>query len=108
MKTILKITIPFFMLLLFTGVVMADIHVTVFGKGGIIVKPDSSTVVCPYSSNAKCADIIVEDDLLENLTGVYGKLIYQGITYNVKIIEMPHLRKYGNGYACQGVVVMKQ
>lgn len=107
MKTILKITIPLLVLLFASIDMMADIQVTVYGKGGIIVKPDSTTVICPHWSRDKCADITMEEDSIENLTGLTGTLTYQGRSCKVEIIEMPGLRKEGGGYACQGVVVKK-
>ena len=105
MKTILKITIPLLVLLFSSIDMMADIQVTVYGKGGIIVKPDSTTVICPNWSRDKCADITMEEDSIEDLNGITGILTYMGRSCMVKIIEMPGLRKEGGSYACQGAVV---
>jgi len=107
MKTILKITIPLFVLLIASIDMMADIHVTVYGKGGIVVRPDSTTVVCPIWSKDKCADVTLEEDGLENTSGITGTLTYHGRSEKVEIIEMPNLRKEGNGYVCHGIVVKK-
>jgi hypothetical protein len=107
MKTIMKITIPILLLLFTSSDILADIQVTVYGKGGIIVRPDSTTIVCPEWSSDKCADITIEDGSLDNIGTLRGTLTYQGREFRVEVIEMPDLKKAGNGYSCQGVVVKK-
>ena len=107
MKTILKLTIPILLLLFSSTEMLADIQVVVYGKGGIIIKPDSTTVVCPEWSPDKCADITIEDGSLDNQGVISGTLLYQGREFQVEIIEMPNLKKEGNGYSCQGIIVKK-
>jgi hypothetical protein len=107
MKTILKLTIPILLLIFSSTEILADIQVIVYGKGGIIVKPDSTTVVCPEWSSDKCADITIEDGSLDNQGIIMGTLLYEGRKFQVEIIEMPDLKKEGHGYSCQGIVVKK-
>ena len=107
MRTLFKIAIPVLLLLFTSSDILADIQVTVYGKGGIIVRPDSTTVVCPEWSSDKCADITVEDGSLDNTGTISGTLTYQGREFRVEIIQMPELKKEGNGYSCQSVVVKK-
>lgn len=107
MKTLIKIAVPVLLLIFTSSDIHADIQVTVYGKGGIIVRPDSTTIVCPEWSSDKCADITIEDGSLDNTGTISGTLTYQGREFRVEIIHMPELKKEGNGFSCQSVVVKK-
>ncbi len=109
MKLLLKLITMSMLLLLVTNVLNADVQVTVYGRGGIIVKPDNTTIVCPiYDPNQICAEITVESENLSlegSHSGLAGTLYHEGGTYNVIVIELPNLTKNRGNYSCQGLVV---
>ncbi len=95
-------------IVLFAGTATADIHITVYGKGGIIVHPDGTQQVCPDPGTKVCAEISLPslnsmNDELSN-GGIQGILTYKGISQNVTILELPNLREENGGYGCQGAV----
>jgi len=79
MKTIKFILISL-IILGFTNISKADIQVTVYGKGGIVIYPDGTTILCPLVTPDVCQKITIIQDP-ENgtdLTGFVGRFDYNG------------------------------
>jgi len=111
MTTLFKISIFMLVMGLFTSVAMADIHITVYGSGGIVILPDGTQKVCPKTGSSVCAEITLPDikTIQENLTsgGIIGTLTYKGESSEVKFLELPNLREENGGFGCQGAVFQK-
>ncbi|MBW6492580.1 MAG: hypothetical protein K0B15_15450 [Lentimicrobium sp.] len=75
--------------------------VTVYGKGGVINKPDGTSIICPDSSDKRCANITIPS------TGTTdGFVSVDGITYNVQILEMNIIGPDADDFYCNGITVI--
>lgn len=108
MKTFFKLSIFIFLMGLFSTVSYADIQITVYGSGGIVILPDGTQKVCPDPGSGVCAKIKMPDlkDLQEKIGsgGMEGILIYKGESSSVMILELPGLREENGELGCQGAV----
>ncbi len=108
MKTLFKISIFMLIMGFFASTAYADVVITVYGSGGIIVLPDGTKKVCPDPGSGECAVIKLPDleTVQKNLTagGIEGILIYKGKSSNVMFLEFPNLREQNGGFGCQGAV----
>ena len=108
MKTLFKISIFMLAMGLFASTAIADIHITVYGSGGIVVLPDGTQKVCPKTGSDVCAEITLPDikDIQNDLSigGIEGILTYKGESRKVKFLELPGLREENGGFGCQGAV----
>ena len=107
MKTLFKLTLIGLLLATVSLAARADIHVTIYGKGGVIYDPATGwTKICADYSTHVCCVITIPSPLLGgNDTGITGTLIYEGNSYNVQVMELPGLFEGPDGYECHGITV---
>jgi hypothetical protein len=86
----------------------ADIHITVYGKGGIVVENDGTQRVCPETDTQTCSTITIEDgtpgDSQPDFIGETALMVFEGITYEIVILEFYNL----TGNTSQGAHVQIQ
>ena len=108
MKTLFKLSIFMLVMGFLASSAMADIHITVYGSGGIVILPDGTQKVCPKTGTSVCAEITLPDmktvqsDLASG--GIEGILTYKGESSRVNFLELPNLREENGGFGCQGAV----
>ena len=108
MKIIKKVFGLAMVFLLSTSMYAGEIHVTVYGKGGIVIKPDGTKILCPNTSTAVCNEITMPSDPATSNNGGNGipaVMEYNGKTYNVLVIEFYNLSNDEDGLKSNGVKI---
>ena len=86
------------------------IKLKVYGKGGIIQKPDGIIYVCPHVSTDVCTEVTIEGFLEPegSLKGLNGSFCYKGKQMKVIIQQVNILFIDGDQYTVNGLVVRER
>ncbi|MFO8129998.1 MAG: hypothetical protein R6T99_08880 [Bacteroidales bacterium] len=106
MKLIFKLLTLAVIMAAGTTSAMAEIQITIYGKGGMVNGPGGSVIICPNASSEECAKLILPDDIVGiDGTVICGTLNYDGKSTEVEVMDLPELSRTPAGYSCQSIVV---
>ena len=75
MKTLFKLSIFMLVIGLFGSSAMADIHITVYGTGGIVILPDGTQKVWVRYTTGVPAALTPTDNLRKKVKGAFAKFL---------------------------------
>ena len=81
-----------------------EIHITLYGSGGIIQTEDGVNKVCPNANTAICATLTVPSIAVMNnsVSNAPGILNYQGNDHNITVISLTGIQGSGSQRTASG------